>query len=390
MRLKLKIELLLLSIITLLSLPTRAQEFVPVVCAGSESQYYVPNTFGSSYLWEVEGASASNYEIIGNGNDTITIKWGFLAESFTLKVTETTIVGCTGEFEVTGIINTPFVSLGPDLIYCVGEPMELNPDYNAEAAAAYEWYSQTTGSNVVISNSPIFSLDVAREDQFAFKYSENVPYTGTYNGNQGLLVCTNTDTIVTYVRDYPNVNLPNDTILCGSQEIELDALSGIDQSIFDNLFVNWYVDDLDNQVESGQYYYAEAGEKDIIAEVQQIWNIENAISTYCTSYDTLHVERCSAEDLFVARAFMPDAAQHGENKYWTIKNAEGAELNMSIEVYNRWGQRVFFFEGVYENNWDGSTNNGQPLPMDSYYYIISIELLEGDWIKKQGTVTIVR
>ena len=51
---------------------------------------------------------------------------------------------------------------------------------------------------------------------------------------------------------------------------------------------------------------------------------------------------------------------------------------------------MFFFEGVYENNWDGTTSNGQPLPMDSYYYIISIELLEGDWIKKQGTVTIVR
>lgn len=389
MRLKLKIGLLFLSII-ILSLPTRAQEFIPVVCAGSEATYYVPNTEGSTYFWEIEGASPSNYEIIGNGNDSITVKWGFLAESFTLKVTETTTNGCEGEFEVTGIINTPFVSLGPDLIYCVGEPMELNPDYNAEAAAAFEWYSQSTGSDVIISSSPIFTLDPAREDEFVFKYYENVPYNGLYNGDPGLLVCTNSDTVITYVRDYPNVNLPGDTVLCGSQELELDALDGINTDIFDNLFVNWYVDDLDNQVESGQYYYAEGGEKDVIAEVQQVWNIENAITAYCTSYDTLHVERCSAEDLFVARAFMPDAAQHSENATWTIRNSENAELNMVLEVYNRWGARVYYFEGAYNNDWDGKTNSGQPLPMDSYFYIIKIQVDSDEWVTKQGTVTIVR
>lgn len=373
----------------------RPQDFIPVVCAGSEVMYYAPGWEGSTFLWEVEGVSSNNYEIIGNGNDTITIRWGFQPETFTLKVTETSEYGCEGNtIEVTGVINTPFVHLGSDLIYCVGEPLELDPEYNAEAVDLIEWYSRSTGSDVILSNQPLFTLNEARQDSFMLKVYENVNYTELYSGNAGVLVCTNSDTIRTYVRDYPNVNLqPRDTVLCGSQELEINALRGVDESVFDNLFINWYHDDINSDIqEMGQYHTVGPGEKDVIAEVTQIWNIEDAISKACTTYDTLQIERCSAEELFVARAFMPEAAKNEDNRIWTIRNAIGADLNMIIEVYNRWGARVWYHEGPYSDDkrWDGTSLSGKKLPMDSYYYIISIEIVPNEWIKKQGTVTIVR
>jgi len=56
-----------------------------------------------------------------------------------------------------------------------------------------------------------------------------------------------------------------------------------------------------------------------------------------------------------------------------------------VNVYNRWGQRIFFSEG-YNVPWDGK-NGGVDLPIATYYYVI--ELTESGKVFN-GTVTIKR
>jgi gliding motility-associated-like protein len=74
------------------------------------------------------------------------------------------------------------------------------------------------------------------------------------------------------------------------------------------------------------------------------------------------------------------------NEKWEI-NMGGLYPNVEIEIFNRWGKRVFYSKGYEESQfWDG-TENGKELPMDSYYYIIN---LKNGAERLSGIVTIIR
>lgn len=74
----------------------------------------------------------------------------------------------------------------------------------------------------------------------------------------------------------------------------------------------------------------------------------------------------------------------GFNDTWVIT---GIELypNATVQVYDRWGKRVYYSEG-YPRPWDG-THDGKVLPMDSYHYIIN---LKNDKDPIIGNITIVK
>jgi len=44
---------------------------------------------------------------------------------------------------------------------------------------------------------------------------------------------------------------------------------------------------------------------------------------------------------------------------------------VTVEIYNRWGQEIFFSNG-YPEHWDG-TFKGKELPVGVYYYVIDIK-----------------
>ncbi len=98
----------------------------------------------------------------------------------------------------------------------------------------------------------------------------------------------------------------------------------------------------------------------------------------CTYTDQLSIEDIEG-CLFVTNAFTPNGDDF--NDKWIIKGLEHFP-NAQIEVFNRWGQRVF--RSVGECNWDG-TYNSQRLPIADYYYTISYA---SDSPPLTGTVTI--
>ena len=77
----------------------------------------------------------------------------------------------------------------------------------------------------------------------------------------------------------------------------------------------------------------------------------------------------------------------GFNDFWYIKNAEHYP-NINVEVFNRWGQKVYSGTG-YDNSskvWRGNYN-GARLPSGVYYYVIK---LNSKATALTGTVTIIR
>jgi len=103
----------------------------------------------------------------------------------------------------------------------------------------------------------------------------------------------------------------------------------------------------------------------------------------CSFTETYFVELLNNECIEIANAFTPNG--DGNNDTWIIENINlfpEAEIN----IYDRYGKLVFKANSA-DAPWDGTYYN-QPLPVDTYYYIINFynNLLN----PIQGNVTIVR
>ncbi len=86
-----------------------------------------------------------------------------------------------------------------------------------------------------------------------------------------------------------------------------------------------------------------------------------------------------------AAGFTPN--NDGVNDFWEIPCL--LLFDNTVEVYNRWGQKVFEAQN-YDGTWDGK-NLSQDLPDATYYYIIEVQYpnLTNPKVLK-GTVTIIR
>lgn len=86
----------------------------------------------------------------------------------------------------------------------------------------------------------------------------------------------------------------------------------------------------------------------------------------------------------IPNAFTPNGDSY--NELWII-NMKGLYPRAEIEVYDRYGRRVFYSKGYDESKyWDG-TYRGKKLPIDAYYYVIN---LKNGTPRISGTVTIIR
>ncbi|MEX2590992.1 MAG: gliding motility-associated C-terminal domain-containing protein [Chitinophagales bacterium] len=88
------------------------------------------------------------------------------------------------------------------------------------------------------------------------------------------------------------------------------------------------------------------------------------------------------ECLDIPNSFTPNG--DGRNDVWMMENLH-LYPEIIVRIFNRWGNLVFESKG-YSQPWNGE-RNGQPLPSDTYYYVID---LNNDTKPKSGSITIVR
>jgi gliding motility-associated-like protein len=103
----------------------------------------------------------------------------------------------------------------------------------------------------------------------------------------------------------------------------------------------------------------------------------------CTGTDSVFIVKDSIGCVFPVNTFTPNGDMY--NDTWIIDNLE-LYPEMQLQVFNRWGNLVHKVNGIYEP-WDGTANDN-PLPSDTYYYIINLNV---DWHDPlTGNITIVR
>jgi gliding motility-associated-like protein len=85
----------------------------------------------------------------------------------------------------------------------------------------------------------------------------------------------------------------------------------------------------------------------------------------CIASDTMMV--IILPPIVINNGFTPNG--DGKNDTWMLDELFKFP-NVEVEIYNRWGEQLFYSKGTY-NPWNG-TYKGSPVPVGTYYYIIRL------------------
>lgn len=220
---------------------------------------------------------------------------------------------------------------GPDTSVCWGQTLQLNGQGGTEVS----WSPAAGLSDTDIPN-PFFTADT----------SVTLIYTVT-----GLFDCTDIDTLNITVHPNLGLNAGNDTTVINGESISISTTGGPYLSYLWEPATG--VDDTTSN-------------SPVITPVNSATYIVSAITDMgCVDMDTLTLT--VIENIKIYNAFSPNG--DSVNEYWDIDNASLYPTIM-VEVFNRWGERLFHSEGYADDQrWDGSFK-GAEVPVGTYYFVV--------------------
>ena len=181
-----------------------------------------------------------------------------------------------------------------------------------------------------------------------------------------------TATVTVYVYPY-YVNAGHDTTIRQGQTITLHGqVAPGDSSI-------WW------KPQHGSMYNQNSLSPDFFSQIPGKDSVLLTVNFYhgCVFYDYLIITVLPSTELFFYNSFSPNG--DGANDVFYIGNLN-LYPNSSIEIYNRYGQKVLT-KTPYENDWNG-TYLGTELPCGTYFYILDTH--DDKAGKYKGEVTIIR
>ncbi len=278
--------------------------------------------------------------------------------------------GCfTSETITIDTLNWLYVNAGPDTTICKNESFVMQPKIHVGSKInLYDSLSWSPKENFI--NNKIFNaVTFKRPPDMNRVYFYDYVLTAYYG------ICTVSDDVtLTYYPDN-GISLP-DTITISRGSHEIVPIIGGNGSF---VSYDWY---------SNNSNYPSENSRNL-----EINNLRDSIYYYFTGVtiygcnETDSIKLVPTSEILPAGGFTPNG--DGANDTWYIGNAENYSSNeLTVEIFNRWGQKVFMQKG-YTNGtmaWDGKYN-GKPLPIGTYYYVITIS---GGYAPKKGTVTILK
>ena len=106
----------------------------------------------------------------------------------------------------------------------------------------------------------------------------------------------------------------------------------------------------------------------------------------CLASDTILIRIGGDQEIYIPTAFYPSSS-FAENRTFKIysNNVSFAEL----EIFNRWGEKVFYSKQANFLGWDGKYKNEECAP-GIYSYSLRVEYLDKRRIERKGTLNLMR
>lgn len=300
---------------------------LPFACTAGRAMYGVTGYESSVFDWQVEGGT-----IIEDMNDTIVVEWNYNRGTHKIEVVEITRFGCIGDpVEAYVDIHAPEVDIGDEIEICEGETYTFDAESEYSTSLEYLWQDSSTLSYSNETDAGLIWVKVTGTDE-----------------------CFDYDSAVLIVHPLPVVSLGKDTSLCGNQELELDAGSF---SLYE-----WSTGSIMNYIRIGP-----------TSKLSDTITVQVTDNNGCTSSDTILIAQCDADIFFadIPNTITPN--NDGENDVWVLQHID-LFPNAVVEIFDRWGRLIYHLEKPDpENVWDGRSQSGKEMPMDSYYYVIDLK-----------------
>jgi len=298
----------------------------PTCSAATDGSIDITTSGGTpAYTYTWTGAASANTEDLAN----------LTTGTYSLHIADAN--GCTKDTSITlnPQINVMAVA-GNDTSLCETIPLTLDGSASS-GAGTYSW-TQLPGNTVISTSATTPVTPAAGTATFVLTVS---------NGS-----CTDSDTIVVTTFALPDV----------------DAGPFISLTLFDHTQIGG------NPTSNTALTYTWS--PGLLSDV----NVTNPTTTNtvttqytvtvtdvngCTNFDTITVN--IVPQIRIPNGFSPNG--DGKNDTWVIDYISQFP-NCTVEVYNRWGEQLFYSTG-YTTPWDGRFK-GKELPVGTYYYVVNL------------------
>ncbi|MDB5229455.1 MAG: C-terminal target protein [Chitinophagaceae bacterium] len=297
-----------------------------VVCEGKPISLFAANAGASAnYSW-------SGKQGIVSSNISMSISNSTLSDTGTYKLTVIQ-AGCVNRTsKYVDVSRSPKVIINPSLAVC---------QYTGQLQVTAQELTGLSGSGVfsgtVINNNGLVNTTAAG--------TFNILYTFTATNG-----CVISDTSSVKINPGVLVNAGPDKLQFGDEGTQLNAsITGSYQNI------NWTnIQGVDSKSSAP-----------FVKPMQTTtYNITIKNQYGCIASDDVVVK---VVRIRIPNAFSPNA--DGIHDKWIVDGLPDF-INCDVQIFNRYGQRLFISKG-YQEPWDGSFN-GNPMPSGTYYYIINL------------------
>lgn len=258
----------------------------------------------------------------------------------------------------------------PNFISCMFNAAPINYTNTCSNAPTNFWIDNTDLASVQWNfGDPTSGIN---NSSVSFTTTHTYSLAGTYTVNAittSSTGITNTLTSLVNIESQPTFNLGIDTTLCNDNSTFLSV-----NSTYTN--VTWNNGATTNSI--------------VINVPGKYWAI---VQNQCgITTDTINlkpkncdvINRCG--ELFLANAFSPN--NDGNNDVFCAKGGIECINEISLYIYNRWGEKVF--ESFNVNTcWDGNYH-GKPLDTGVFAYYVQAIFANGEKVIKQGNITLIK
>ena len=330
-----------------LALPVFAQDVK--VCIGSRVMYAANGFINSTFEYSLEPEAGI---IIQTHNDSIIVEWGNVKGIYQLGVREISAAGCVGDWAYLNVEVVGEYAQFTQAVYNLCGTGGVLVDFNKNDFIAYSWADPSVSQDGYITTPGIYELITI--DQNYCRLSS----------------------FIEVVQSPINISLGADTMIC-TPGFTLYALNTQDNPA--ETVYTW------STGESGEYLTQITVDDHDMDENAIYW--VRAEYDGCVVTDTITVLACIIpEEYRIPNTFTPN--DDGENDVWNIYMLLDYP-DCIVEVFDRWGRKVFNSTRGYTVPWDGRDASGRYLPVETYYYIIH---LNDNRTQEPviGTITIIR
>ena len=278
-----------------------------------------------NYTWQWSGGSTATTASLS----------AILPGNYTVVVTDSRLCTDSADFTVISTVSVT-ANAGRDTFLCSNIPIILTGIVTG--ATTFDWQT-ITGTIINPVNTLTLSVNPATTTQYVLLAQ-----------NAG---CVDMDTVTVSIAPLAVANAgPSQSILTGQS-----ATIGGNPSNPSGGTIVWYPNTTLSDSTSSNPIASPAATTIYTVVVTNILG--------CKAIDTMVVT--ILPPFVIPTGFTPNG--DGKNDAWVIDNMN-LFPNVEIEVYNRWGEQLFYSKGNY-TPWMG-TYNGKPVPVGTYYYIIRL------------------